>query len=223
MCVGLTGLRSVGAAGIPPKPTTEGIKMTLPPSTQECCWTSRTDGGHNTGCARYEFGERNLKRTEGRKRMLHYVFTTAFEGGIGYWSVTDEYHWAKPANSNQPTAPVNPHATEDDLDYFYAVIVSNEDDWGVEQAFVSETGEVQPITETQTLRIDIDVIERGMNLLVDKVIEATKSEDPKVPFSNPYLRQMVVQWLTDMEDGDSDVDGCDFVVQLGLFGEVVYS
>lgn len=151
--------------------------------------------------------------------MLHYVFTTALEGGIGYWSVPTEYRWSKAG----PGMEGRPDTNIEDLDGFYAIIESNEDDWGVSEAFIAEQGQFQPITETQSLRIDIDVIERGMNLFVDKVIEATKSEDPKAPFSNKYLRQMVVQWLTDVEDGDSDVDGCDLVVQLGLFGEVVYS
>lgn len=148
--------------------------------------------------------------------MLHYVFTTALEGGIGYWSVVSEYHWGTDGGVK----------CVDDLDEFYAIIESSEEDWGLgvdHKVFIAETGEPQQITDTQSLRVDLSVIERGMNLFVDKVIEATKSEDPKVPFSNKYLRQMVVQWLTDAEDGDSDADGCDLVVQLGLFGEVVYA
>lgn len=154
-------------------------------------------------------------RTEGRKEFLHSMFTTALEGGIGYWSVADEYHWG-----------YREQGTDDwksDTEGFYAILESAEEDWGVAEAFIAETGETQAITETQSLRVDITVIERGVNLLVDKVIEATKSEDPDAPFSRKYLRQFVIQWLTDCEDGDSDADVADFVVQLGLFGEVVYA
>lgn len=150
-------------------------------------------------------------RTEGRKRFLHMMFTTAMEGGIGYWSVADVYHWRRTPDPNKVAiAAVSPAVVEDDLDGFYAVIESNEGDWGVDFALPQ-------------LRIDIDVMEHGVNLLVDKVIEATKSEDPDAGFSRKYLRQFVIQWLTDAEEGDSDADVADMVVQLGLFGEVVYA
>lgn len=149
--------------------------------------------------------------TENRKAFLHSIFTTALEGGIGYWSAAEEYHWGTDGGVK----------IVDDLDGFYAILDSAEDDWGVEEAYIAEIGEVSLITETQSLRVDLTVMERGVNLLVDKVIEAAKSEDD-VPFSRKYLRQFVIQWLTDGEDGDSDADVADMVVQLGLFGEVVY-
>lgn len=156
-------------------------------------------------------------RTEKRKAFLHGVFVTAMEGGIGYWAIRDEYSWSK-AGAGAVTGVKEP---EDDIDGFYAILESNEDDWGTEAAYIAETGGLQPITETQSLRVDIDTVERGVNLLVDKVIEATKSE-AHADFSNTYLRQFVVAWLTDGEDGDYDADGADLAVQLGLFGEVVY-
>ncbi|UOW92936.1 hypothetical protein SEA_LEOPARD_59 [Mycobacterium phage Leopard] len=156
-------------------------------------------------------------RTDKRKSFLHGVFVTAMEGGIGYWSVAEEYHWSLDGGMTGVRVP------DDDIDGFYAVLESAEDDWGVKEAFVAETGEVQPITETQSLRLDIAVIERGVNLLVDKVIAATKSEDPSAPFSRTYLRQFVQAWLSDGDDGDYDADVADMVAQLGLFGEVVYA
>lgn len=154
-------------------------------------------------------------RTAGRNRFYHYMFTTAMEGGIGYWSYADEYHWGTDGGVK----------VVEDFDDFYAIISSNSDDedWGVSHAYVSEIGAVTDITATQSLRIDRDVIERGWNLFVDKVIAATKSENPDAPFSRKYFRQAVVQWLTDCEEGDSDADVADMVVQLGLFGEVVYA
>jgi hypothetical protein len=157
--------------------------------------------------------------TENRKSFLHGVFTTALEGGIGYWSVTDEYHWS----SKEPT-PSGGYIVNDDIDGFYAVIESNEDDWGVSHAWISEvsSASMMDITATQSLRVDRSVIERGVNMLVDNVIAATKSEDASAPFSREYLRQFVVAWLTDSEDGDYDSEVADMVVQLGLFGEVVY-
>lgn len=159
-------------------------------------------------------------RTEGRKRLLHLMFTTAIEGGIGYWSLTDGYHW------------FNDKTGTEDLDGFYATLESNEGDWGVENAYQPHMANCTMVYHgqpgwveagEQPLRLDIDVMERGVNLFIDKVIEATKSEDPSAPFSRNYFRQFVVQWLTDAEDGDSDADVADCIVQLGLFGEQVYA
>lgn len=149
---------------------------------------------------------KNPERTELRLEFLHGIFTTALEGGIGYWSVCDEYHWSNKADAGNRCF---------DLVDFYAIIESNEDDWGVTEAYISEQGQFQPITETQTLRIDLDVIERGANMLVEKVLTGE--------FTNPYLLQFVVAWVTNGDQGDYDSCGADLAVQLGLFGEVVYA
>lgn len=156
--------------------------------------------------------------TKERKAFLHTVFTTALEGGINDWAAVEEYKWMAPSQGVTGPASYAP-----DVDGFHAIIVSSEDDWGVQQAFVSETGKIAYITDTQSLRVDLDVMNRGVNMLVDKIIEATKSEDPEAACSLKYLRQFVVAWLTDGEDGDYDIIAADLSVQFGLFGEHVYS
>lgn len=153
-----------------------------------------------------------MTMSDKRKGFFHYLFTTAIEGGINEWATVDEYQWWQQG-----------HSGEADIDGFYAIIDSSEGDWGVEQAFIAETGKLQYITHAQDLRVDIDVINRGWYLFMDKVLASTKSEDPSQDFSNPYFRQAIVQYLTDMEDGDSDSTVADLVVQLGLFSEHVYS
>lgn len=172
------------------------------------------------------------KRTDARKSFLHSVFTTALEGGIGYWSEAGSYRWSKPENYTKVIdgVPFNGSHDVDDTDYFYATLYSTEEDWGVTEVFQpqynSPEGPVVHLpneSQNQPLRVDIDVVERGVNLLVDKVIAATKSEDPEAQFSRKYLRQFVEAWLSDGEQGDFDADGADLAIQLGLFGEVVYS
>jgi hypothetical protein len=158
--------------------------------------------------------------SEKRKEFYHYMFTTAIEGGTDSWAGCVDYSWSKKYDNPDDELPAR-HV--DDLDGFYAVMYSTEDDWGVEKAFVSEVGEDIPITEDQLLRVDLDVMVRGWKLFMEKVLSAFESEDPSADFSNPYYRQAVVQYLTNMEDGDSDADVADVVVQLGLFGERVYS
>lgn len=144
-----------------------------------------------------------------RKAFFHYLFTTALEGGINSWATCSEYKWSISGEPN--------------LDEFYAIIDSSEDDWGVDVAYVSEIGKEAFITETQSLRVDIDVISRGWYLFMDKVLTATKTEDTSLEFSNPYFKQAIVQYLTNFDEGDSDSDVAELVVQLGLFGEHVYS
>jgi len=148
-------------------------------------------------------------RTEGRMKFLHYVFTTVLEGGISYWAQCETYHWR---NENRRPESTVMDADYSDLTGFYAMISPADETWGI-----------RPGRDDEHLRIDIDVIERGVNLLIDGIIAAHKSGDPKAPFSSEYLRNFVIQWMTDGEDGDSDADVCDVVVQLGLFGELVYS
>lgn len=157
-----------------------------------------------------EFKIKNPQRTEKRKQFLHNVFTTALEGGIGYWSACEEYHW-----HTDGITPVGVGLPADDLDGFYAIICPEEGEWGLSEAYVAEEGKVQPITDTQSLRIDIDVIERGANMLVGKVLEGE--------FSNPYFKQFVEAWLSDGDNGDYDAHVADIVVQLGLFGDEVYA
>jgi len=49
------------------------------------------------------------------KQMLWYLFVTALEGGIGYWSVCTKYRWALPNG-------------ERDLDGFFATVEETETD-----------------------------------------------------------------------------------------------
>lgn len=160
-------------------------------------------------------------RTEGRKKFLHYVFTTAFEGGVGYWCQAETYHWINPNKRPESTIMDDDYL---DLDGFKATITDAEGEWGVETAYQMVSGEMLRVKvwDNTRLTVDIDVVERGVNLMVDKVIAAAKSGDPDAPFSREYLKQFVAQWLTDGAEGDSDAEVCDMVVQLGLFGEVVY-
>jgi hypothetical protein len=179
-----------------------------------------------------------MTMSDKRKGFFHYLFTTALEGGIGYWSNCQEYHWSKSDESaviqiQSSGEWKKTKVRTEDLDGFYAVIVSSEDDWGVAVAYQpsnssslvvrSTSSEYKQLGENTPLRIDLKVMEKGWNMFMDLVIIAAKEEDPKVSFSNPYFKKAVVQYLTDMEDGESDSDVADLVVQLGLFGEHVYS
>ena len=162
-----------------------------------------------------------MPKSEERKKFFHYMFTTAMEGGIDYWAYRLEYSWSTGGAGaiHIGKDPV------DDLDHFYALILPSEEEWGVDK-IIGEDGEEHVLPDDMqgnSLRITPVLIERGWNLFMDKVIAAAKSEDPEADCSRQYFRQAVIQYLTDGEDGDSDADVADIVVQLGLFGEIVYA
>jgi hypothetical protein len=60
------------------------------------------------------------------KQMLWYLFVTALEGGIGYWSVCSKYHWRTEGG-------------EDDLDGFYADVEETEEDAPVAHRIDADT------------------------------------------------------------------------------------
>lgn len=59
------------------------------------------------------------------KKDLFYIFVTALEGGIGYWSVANDYHWQNDG--------------EYDLDGFYALVEETESDEPVEHRIDAQT------------------------------------------------------------------------------------
>lgn len=159
--------------------------------------------------------------TEDQKAFMHYVFTTAMEGGINSWAFVEEYSWSTGGAGAIHIAKT----PEPDLDGFYAYISSTEADneeqeyldpdtinpnydpgWGI----LNDDGVEYP----RTLKIDMTVIHRGVGLLLQGIANGQ--------YGDPYLMQFVEQWLTDMESGDSDCISAGMAVELGLFGEVVY-
>ena len=115
------------------------------------------------------------------------LFTTALEGGIGYWSTCSAYHWAT-STSEEPTKLIEDHAG------FYAAIEDIEsadpDDRWIINRKVMVNGWFQAIGPWR-----------------DKIRWST--EPP------PLV-------VNDDTDWDFDAGDADCIVQLGLFGEVVY-
>lgn len=158
------------------------------------------------------------ERTQDRKEFLHNIFTNALEGGIGYWSCTSKYHiWKDPE--------AHWSRLVQDLDGFQAVIEPSDGEWGV---FDERAKEVGPLT------IDIYVIETGITRFVEwlggkrgQFGQSVDVDRGDVPLRaqgtfNPYWDQFLRQNETNGEDGDSDAEVADAIVQLGLFDEVVY-
>lgn len=121
--------------------------------------------------------------------LLHGLFTTALEGGIGYWSTCSEYHWSKGDGLG-----------DDDYEGFYAIIEDDE-----------SMPEDPDDYECNPLRIDKKTMKMGYEL-------ARTTWRNKVSWSSekpPFIPSADNDW--DYDAGDADV-----IVQLGLFGEVLY-
>lgn len=148
-----------------------------------------------------------MKRNDDRNQFLFDVFVTALEGGIGYWSAASTYH------NHTGTDDYGGDAIED----FYAVIHETKegDDPEPDDEVVTDKLGYESRYQGQGMRVDADVIAKGLGLFRDKVSSGE--------IANPYAKQLVLADRTNGKDGDYDADMADIVVQLGLLGEVRYS
>jgi hypothetical protein len=107
------------------------------------------------------------------------IYTTALEGGIGYWAVCDEYKWQ----------------------YLY-------EDW--------EKDIVKPLEPDQALVVLSD--KEGTDFENVVLTPAKIKDGAKLLIERfPHLYQIL-----DSDEFHVDADGADAIVQLGIFGEIVY-
>jgi hypothetical protein len=106
------------------------------------------------------------------------IYTTALEGGIGYWAIADEYKWQYLYEDweNDIVHPLEP-------DQVLVVLSDTEDD------------------DFKDEQLTPAKIRAGVKLLIEKY---------------PHMYQILD------DEFHVDADGADAVVQLGLFGEIVY-
>lgn len=156
--------------------------------------------------------------SDDRKAFLHGVFTTALEGGIGYWSVADKYVWMLPKDQ----AETDKHGYRPaDINNFYALLGPNTDDgeWNIWDGD----------EDKQLLRLDATVMHRGIKLFNRYCRGEIKHTGAPIPEGEQrdlpdthYWRQWQVADATNGDSGDFDAEVADQIVQFGLFGEVVF-
>jgi len=107
------------------------------------------------------------------------IYTTALEGGIGYWAVADEYKWQYLYEDweKRIVKPLEP-------DQVLVVLSDTEDDHFKDEKLTPAK------------------IRAGVKLLIER---------------HPHMYQIIND-----NEFHVDADGADAVVQLGLFGELVY-
>ena len=140
-----------------------------------------------------------------RNELFLGLFTTALEGGIGYWSQALSYHWC------------NDGGTED-YEGFNALVVDTEeheclstrrDDAGVLHAYCHEEG---CDGKDVGLLINRDVIAKGYRLATSPAWRNALAWSSDKP---PLV-------ITEDTDWDYDAGDADMIVQLGLFDKVVF-
>lgn len=132
--------------------------------------------------------------TPERKQFLFDVFVLALEGGIGYWFVCTKYQHL--ISDPGGTGPGSFEGLCDDVEGFFAR--------------GHEDGESKRIT------IDKATIEKGLYLI------RNAGSGPALHV-HPRLRARIIGAEGILNLGDIDVVLADIIVQVGLFGEVVYA
>lgn len=133
-----------------------------------------------------------MKRTAERIEFLSDILTTAVEGGINDWAEVSEY---KHEYCTPPVAKA---------DTFAIVHEIEEDD---------EVG----------TKVTIDTIARGIRVIKNmKRSDGTPFQPNYFGDGGSYWRQFLLADRTNGDDGDYDAIVADWIVQAGLFGEIVY-
>lgn len=133
-------------------------------------------------------------RSEARTRFLRDVMITAIEGGTGYWAMADKVQRSGTAEQRKELA----------FDWHYESYVLIEGEDGTDEC---QADGVEGKCAGHL--VNADVIERGMGLLA-----ATKLD--------PEIKRSLLAGIAENDGGEVDALGADVLVQLGVFGTVVY-
>lgn len=136
------------------------------------------------------------KRSDERANFLANVLTTAIEGGSNYWAAVSEYRWGYHdiGQSNGQPLPADQQA------YAEAVIEDSGD-------FADEDPDFEPT------KVDLETIAKGLGLL----------RAGELQYIAPSLRaNILLADRTNGDEGDIDAVDADAILQLGVFGEVIY-
>jgi hypothetical protein len=132
------------------------------------------------------------KRTAERETFLADIVTTAVEGGMNYWAQTSGYRWYS-LSLPDGGGSADPSPAGGGNAY----------------AKVHEFGDEPKVIKVHDLTIE--TVAKGIGIL----------KKPETEIS-PYLRRTLLGADTENDAGEVDAEGADVLVQLGLFGEIVY-
>ena len=156
------------------------------------------------------------KRSWARKVFLSDIVTTAAEGGVNYWGNVSSYNWA----DDRADPPEDP--AESVFDIWVDVEMINDAGLPTPERYeeghdVSAGYRSSEMVMYGIYHVDIEVVSKGMNLIIagNTTIHPSRLVD--------YRK---ANKLIDGEyDSDAwlDSEAADIIVQVGLFGEIVFA
>jgi hypothetical protein len=160
-----------------------------------------------------------MNRTDTRTQFHNDIITTAVEGGIGYWSQTSYYQWEDDGVLTVAVGTLSQDSADRNLREYphtcAVVHVLKDDESGYE-----EDGRV----------IDVDLIAKAYGVLralkADRTSfnghPALSTPDGEDAHLSVRYRDHLLKAYREEDAGEIDSDDADNLVQLGLFGKVVY-
>lgn len=133
------------------------------------------------------------KRTDERAQYLADLLTTAVEGGINYWAYVSNYRW----DTDRPNDDGSTFTVHDT-----SVMVHETEEGDDEEGY--------PPAHVVTL----DTIAHGIALARQSGLGSMSGPE--------YVKQFWLSDRTNGRDGDYDADIADSILQLGIFGKVIY-
>jgi len=133
--------------------------------------------------------------------VLSDILITAVEGGIGYWARGYNYHWSDE----------NPETTSITVIEFEEAAALGYDIWSYWNELDTAHDNGDKDLNGYTWGVTIHTIESG--------IQAILNDSHPSP-----LKTRLLEYVTDIENADWDFDAvdADVIVQMGLWGKVIY-
>lgn len=176
----------------------------------------------------------NTSKTE-REEFLDDVITTALEGGIGYWAMAETYEWSDDGPTTATVFDIEDPIvcrvceqevqdartiTEQLVKRPVMLLTEAElESYKVRRGAAEEANEgkfefaVDHEHEPKTMLIDRALVEKALAIIADPSIDVSWNDGD---------RQRCVGAAAMNDAGDIDAGDADCIVQVGLFGEVVY-
>lgn len=141
-------------------------------------------------------------RTAERAQFLADVLTTAVEGGIGYWSRVTAYRWQAPDLGYSDGREGTPEVADAEV-----TILEVEEEGAPEHT------------------VTLDTIAKGLGLIRAAKHDPAASEwyeGTTIPFLGESTRRAVVAADRANDAGEIDSSRADVILQVALFGKVIY-
>lgn len=156
-------------------------------------------------------------RTAEREQFYADLITTAIEGGIGYWSQTSQYQWTDDGQVRRCVGALVPDTT--DTRATIHVINDEEDGYEAEGVEITTDTIAKAFGILRRAEVREDTRPQSYYHGKQRTYNAETGED--MYLSGTYRARLLAMY-NDFEDADFDADDADNIVQIGLFGKVVY-